>query len=153
MKPYSLDLRERVIASVEAGELTQPQIAEKYAISLRSVENWARQWRRTGDLKPKPHSSGPQRTLQTQAPLLRQALATQPDLTLAELCLRVATTTQVRSSVSMMCRELQHLALPRKKSSARQSARNTAGPKNARRLSRPNDGNPPSPRRPSQIHR
>ncbi|MCC7161007.1 MAG: transposase [Anaerolineae bacterium] len=64
MKPYSLDLRERVVAALDEGELTQPEIADKYDISLRTVETWARQWRETGTIEPKPHRRGPLRTLQ-----------------------------------------------------------------------------------------
>jgi transposase len=153
MQPYSLDLRERVIAALQAGKLTQPQIAEKYEISLRTVETWARQWRETGTIKAKPHLSGPARTLQVHDELIRQAIAAQPDLTLAELCLRVTSKTQGPASASMMCRELQHLKLPRKKIAPRQSARNTARPKNAANLSRANDGEPAEYRRPPKIHR
>jgi transposase len=153
MKPYSLDLRERVIAALQSGKLTQPQIAEKYEISLRTVETWARQWRETGTIKAKPHPSGPPRTLQTFDELIRQAIAAQPDLTLAELCLRITSKTQVRASASMMCRELQHLNLPRKKIAPRQSARNPAHPRNAANLSRANDGATSEDRRPPKIHR
>lgn len=138
MKPYSVDLRKRVITALEQGELTQAQIAAKYDISLRTVETWVRQWRETGSIEPKPNRSGPPRTLQAYAVLLRQALVAQPDLTLAELCARVAAKTSVRASVSMMCRELQHLHLPRKKVAARQSVRNRTGPKTTRRTSRQN---------------
>jgi len=153
MKPYSLDLRERVLAALQQGALTQPQIAEKYDVSLRTVETWARQWRETGNIAPKNHPSGPVRTLQACEAVIRQALRTQPDLTLAELCDRVASQAQVRGSVSMMCRELQHLHLPRKKVTARQSARNGAGSKNAPNLSRPDDDHAPRHRRTPQIHR
>lgn len=153
MKPYSLDLRERVRAAVEQGDLTQPQIAEKYDVSLRTVETWARQWRETGSVAPKSHSSGPPRTLQACEAIIRQALRTQPDLTLAELCGLVASQARVRGSASMMCRELQHLHLPRKKVATRQSTRNGARSKNAPNLSRPDDDHASRHRRTPQIHR
>lgn len=153
MKAYSLDLRERVIATLQQGELTQPKIAAKYDISLRTVETWARQWRETGTIEPKPHRRGPARTLQAHSATIRQAVATQPDITLAELSARVAAQTSVRASVSMMCRELQHLQLPRKKVTARQSARNGAGTTTARRTSHQNRDHAAPYRRTPQIHR
>jgi transposase len=153
MKPYSLDLRERVIAALEEGDLTQLAVAEKYDISLRTVETWARQWRETGNLEPKPHHSGPVRTLQSQEDTIRRELATQPDLTLEELCALVAAKTNVHASASMMCRELQILNLPRKKSVTRQSTRNAARPKPTRRASGQDRDDPALHCRTSQIHR
>ena len=117
MKPYSLDLRERVGQTLRQGKLTHSQIAAKYDLSLHTVELWAQRWRATGTIAPKPHRSGPRRTLAAAAAVIRTALAEQPDLTLAELCALVATQAQVYGSASMMCRELQHLKLPRKKNS------------------------------------
>ena len=153
MKAYSLDLRERVIAALEEGELTQPEIAETYDISLRTVETWAHQWRATQSLAPKPHRSGPPRTLQPCGAVIRRALADQPDLTLAELCEHVAAQTHVRGNTSMMCRELQHLKLPRKKVLARQPARHPARAKAAVRISAGHPRPPARYRRPAQIHR
>lgn len=153
MKPYSLDLRERVVAALDEGELTQPEIADKYDISLRTVETWARQWRETGSIEPKPHRRGPLRTLQAHSATIRQAVAAQPDATLAELCAHVTAQTHVRASASMMCRELQILNLPRKKVPARQSARNGAGPNPPRRPSRQNRDDAAPHRHTPQIHR
>jgi putative transposase len=48
MRPYSNDLRERVIAALEAGEATQAEIAVTFAVSLSPVEKWWRCWRETG---------------------------------------------------------------------------------------------------------
>jgi transposase len=153
MKPYSLDLRERVIAALEKGDLTQPEIADKYDISLRTVETWARQWRTTGNIAPKPHRSGPARTLRAYTAIIRQAVHRQPDQTLGELCALVAAQTQVRASASMMCRELQHLNLPRKKVAPRQPTRNAARPSLTRRTSRQNGDNVTPYRRTPKIHR
>lgn len=44
---YSLDLRKRVIAAVEAGA-TCRAAASRYAVSVSTVVNWRRRWLDTG---------------------------------------------------------------------------------------------------------
>jgi transposase len=119
MKAYSSDLRERVIATAHGTELTQPQLAAMFSISLSTVEEWLRIFRHSRRTEPLPHAGGAQRVLQPYARLLRQLVKQDPDATLEELCGQVAAQTGVRSTPSMMCRELQILNLPRKKVSAR----------------------------------
>ena len=50
-KPYSLDLRERVIARVMAGE-TVRSIAERFDISPSCVVKWSQRYRSTGSAVP-----------------------------------------------------------------------------------------------------
>jgi transposase len=115
MRAYSQDLRERVIAALEAGEHSQAEIAEMFNISLPTVENWWRRWRTTHSVAAWPYAGGPTRTLEPYADFLRAEVARRPDATLDELCARVAEVHGVEASRSMMCRELQHLRLPLKK--------------------------------------
>jgi transposase len=115
MKPYSQDLRKRVLAQVKAGKQTQAQIAENFDLHLSTVEKWWRRYRETGKTTPLPPPHGPQRALQDHTAVLRAEVKQQPDLTLDELCARVASLTGVQVSPSTMCRELQALGLPRKK--------------------------------------
>jgi transposase len=121
MKPYSLDLRERVIAMVQEDDLSQPQVAKHFHVSLGTVENWWRLWRETGSLAPQLHAGGAKRTLAACDGVIRAAVEDQPDATLEEFCAHVQATAGVRAHPSMMCRELQILDLPRKKVIARQS--------------------------------
>jgi transposase len=116
MNPYSQDLRKRVIAKANAGKQTQKVIAATFDISLSTLEKWLRRKRETGKTGARPQTHGPTRTLQACAKLIRAEVTNQPDITLAELCARAASVTGVKASPSMMCRELQHLQLPRKKS-------------------------------------
>ena len=115
MNPYSHDLRERVIAALEAGE-TQAKVAERFGISKSALEKWWYRWRDTGSYAAKPHASGPLRTLHACEAFVRAEVKKQPDVTLAELCERVAEAKGVSASPSMMCRTLRALQLPRKKS-------------------------------------
>lgn len=119
MEAYSQDLRERVIETIEAGEQSQPQIAKTFGISLSTVEKWGRRWRETRTVARLPFQPGPERDLASCDTFLRRAVKRQPDATLAELCERVKTEFGIVASPSMMCRELQHLNLPRKKVAAR----------------------------------
>ncbi len=115
MNPYCPDLRARVIATAEAGDETHIAIAAAFGVSLSTVEKWLHRKRETGKSTAQPHTHGPRRTLQACAQFIRAEVKKQPDITLAELCERVARVQRVKASSSMMCRELHHLSLPRKK--------------------------------------
>jgi transposase len=52
-KPYSDDLRERVIAAVEAG-VSRREAAESFNLSPSSAVKWLQRWRDTGSAKAKP---------------------------------------------------------------------------------------------------
>lgn len=52
MKPYSVDLRQRVVQALQGGQ-TQPAVAKRFDLSLSSVQRYARKWREKEDLTPK----------------------------------------------------------------------------------------------------
>ena len=115
MIPYSQDLRERVIAALEAGK-TQAEVAAQFGIHKSTLEKWWYRWRDTGSCAALPPAHGPERTLQAAERFLRDEVKKQPDLTLVELCERVQEAKGLVASPSMMCRELQILNLALKKS-------------------------------------
>jgi len=115
MKPYSQDLRERAIAALEAGK-TQVEVAAQFRVHKSTLEKWWYRWRDTGSCAALPAASGPQRTLQAAERFLRAEIQKRPDATLVELCERVREAKGLVASPSMMCRELQILNLPLKKS-------------------------------------
>lgn len=116
MRAYSLDLRERVVASVESGECTVAQAAERFRVSEASIERWLARQRATGSCAALPHAGGVARKLAVAEKVLRAALKAQPDASLSELCERVAAELKIVANPSMMCRELARLKLPMKKS-------------------------------------
>ncbi len=116
MIPYSQDLRERVIAAVQEDQQSQATIAETFKVGPSTLEKWWQRWRETHSCAALPHGGGHPRALRDCEDFIRTQLQQQPDLTLEELCTRVADGIGVQASPSMMCRELQRLALPRKKS-------------------------------------
>ena len=113
---YSLDLRERVVAAVDAGEGTQPQIAARFAVSLGWVEKLLRQRRRAGHIAPVGHRGGAKRRVDAPTvKAIRAAVSAQPDIALEELRLRLRRQARVRVSVSTLWRWVEALGLPRKK--------------------------------------
>jgi transposase len=116
MKAYSVDLRERVVSSVERGECNIPAAARRYTVSEPTIERWVARKRRTGKCAPLPHTGGPARKLASAEAVIRAAVKAQPDATLEELCEAVEQETKIKSNSSMMCRELVRLRLLRKKS-------------------------------------
>jgi transposase len=116
MKAYSVDLRERVVSSVESGECNIPAAARRYKVSEPSIERWLARKRSSGTCAPLPYAGGPTRKLASAEAVIRAAVKAQPDATLQELCERVEKKTKIKSNSSMMYRELVRLQLPRKKS-------------------------------------
>ena len=117
MKAYSDDLRLRIIEMIQANELTQPEIAEHFRVSLPFVEKLWHRFRTTGKYQAKPFAGGVKRYLKDDEQLIREFVKNQPDLTLAELCERVARVSGKRAvTTATMCVELQRLKLPLKKS-------------------------------------
>lgn len=131
---YSNDLRERVIAAVEAGEYTRPDIASLFDVSESTITKWIARRRKTGQAAAAPWAGGKVRVLSACTSVIRTAVERQPDIQLAELCAHVAAKTGVVASASMMCRELQLLKLPLKKESVRQSTRHPARQAETRRI-------------------
>jgi transposase len=63
MRPYSLDLRERVAAAVDEDEGSQREIARLFRVSLSFVSRLLKRRREEGTLTPEPHGGGPHRVL------------------------------------------------------------------------------------------
>jgi len=82
-KPYSDDLRERVIEAVEAGA-SRREAAENFNLSPSSAVKWLQRWRDTGSAKAKP-TGGSTSPLEEHAEWLLTLVAEQPDLTLDEI--------------------------------------------------------------------
>ncbi len=53
LKPYSLDLRMRVVAAVEGG-LSRRQAAERFDVGISTAIRWTRRARETGSAAAKP---------------------------------------------------------------------------------------------------
>lgn len=70
MRPYSKDLRLRVLAAVDAGK-PREEVAETFAVSEPTIKRWLKRRRETGDVQPKPIPGRPsikERALQQWLP-------------------------------------------------------------------------------------
>src|ERR1019366_7866802 len=81
--PYSVELRERVIARVESGA-SRREAAEHFEISRSAAVKWLQRWRDAGSAMAIPHG-GSTSPLEKRANWLLALIAEQPDLTLDEV--------------------------------------------------------------------
>ena len=117
MEALSLDLRERVAAAWDEGSDTQPEIAERFAVSVSFVTKLLRRRRLTGSVAARPRGGGRSPALGPRdLGRVRRLVAEQPDATLAELCGRLRAGGGPGVGVWTMCRALKALGLVRKKS-------------------------------------
>ena len=82
-RPYSGDLRARVIEEIASGA-SRREAAERYGISASVVVIWAQRWKQTGSFMAKP-SGGSTSPLEDHAEFLLVLIAEEPDLTLDEI--------------------------------------------------------------------
>lgn len=111
-KPYSLDLRERVIARCDAGGRPE-EVAPLFRVSVRSVYYWLRLRKETGGLSPRLRCAGPKPKLAEHGQRLRDLVAERPDATLAELCSKLP----VKVCIGTLWAALRKLGLSLKKKS------------------------------------
>lgn len=84
MRPYSNDLRSRVVAAMEAGGSCRA-VAAIYEVAPSTAGNWHRQYRRTQSYAPLAIGGDRRWKLSGELAWLSQRLAAVPDLTLAEV--------------------------------------------------------------------
>ncbi len=80
-RPYSLDLRERVVASVVGGR-TSRATAALFGVSVASVVKWWQRHRQTGSSAAKPMGGLRRAVLRGERDWLLARIAAAPDLTL-----------------------------------------------------------------------
>jgi transposase len=83
MKPYSKDLRLRVLAAVDAGK-PREEVAETFSVSMPTIKRWLRRRRESGDVEPKPIPGRPARKGSMLQEWLPHHLEANDDLSLEE---------------------------------------------------------------------
>jgi transposase len=133
MKPYSKDLRLRVLAAIDRG-MPRKEVARVFGVSEPTIRRYLRLRRESGDVEPKPVPGPPARKgAALEAALPAQARAN-PDLTLAEHCELFEDVHGVKVSTATMSRAFEKLGLPLKKSpSSQPSATKKSGSAGANR--------------------
>src|SRR5262245_35063506 len=122
MTPYSHDLRQRVLETVQRGEGSLRQIARRFLVSVSFVTRLLRTHRSTGALQPKPHGGGNPAVLTPEdLERLRELIRQQPDATLDECRQRLG----AACSLMTISRALSQLGLPRQKKVPRAQAQDS----------------------------
>ncbi len=88
-RAYSLDLRERVVAAVAAGESCR-SVATTFKISVASVVKWSQRFRETGSAAARQMGGNRPYVLSSERDWLLKRLSEQPDVTLRALLAELA---------------------------------------------------------------
>jgi transposase len=111
MRPYSIDLRQRVLADCDAGLGTRA-VADKYTVSESWVRRLKQRRREDGSIAPRTATPGPRPALAAHADRLRALVREAPGLSAGEYRDRLG----VRVAVVTVWRALRRLGLTHKKS-------------------------------------
>jgi len=84
MRPYSNDLRSRVVAAMEAGGSCR-DVGAVFGVAPSTAGNWHRQYRRTQSYAPLAMGGDRRWKLSGELGWIAERLAAVPDLTLAEV--------------------------------------------------------------------
>ena len=87
-RAYSLDLRERVVAAVEAGRSCRA-VAQTFMVSVASVVKWSQRHRLSGSPASRPVGGRKPYAVARERDWLLARLAEKPDLTLRPLLLEL----------------------------------------------------------------
>ncbi len=88
-KPYSRDLRDRVVASVTGGR-TCRATAALFGVSVASVVRWSQRWRAAGSAAAKPMGGRRPLRLAGEREWLLARIVEKPDLTLRAVVAELA---------------------------------------------------------------
>lgn len=109
MKPYSMDLRQRVMAAYDAGRQTK-EISETFKVSPAWARRLKQHRRERGDIVPRTGGGG--QTPKVDPVRLGELVKQKPDATLAEL----RESLKVDCTLWTICKALHRLKLTYKKS-------------------------------------
>src|SRR5215467_11930772 len=112
MTPYSQDLRQRFLETVQRRDGSLRQIALRFLVSVSFVTRLLQLHRTTGSIEPRPHGGGNPAVLTPEdLERLHELIRKRPDATLEECRQRLG----VSCSTMTISRALRKLGLPRKK--------------------------------------
>jgi transposase len=115
MKPYSVDLREKIVSTYQAGNISVRKVAANFGVGKAFVQKMLKQQKEEGHVNPGKQGTKQKAILASSSSQLIELVAKYPDATLSEYCEYWLESSGQLVSPSMMCRELQKLKLTRKK--------------------------------------
>jgi transposase len=113
MKPYSKDLRTRIVKAVEGGA-SKSAAARLFGVSLSYVKRYSRIAQRGMSLAPRKGGGRPPKTDQTAQKLLEEDVKERPDATVSQRCRYLEQLTGRTLSDSTIKRLLKKLGFSRK---------------------------------------
>ncbi len=114
--PYSIDLRERVLATMDEKGWTHKEAAEFFKIGEATIDRWSSLQARTGSLAPRPRHVGRERVLtEKDEQALRRFVEEKSDRTIRELRTLLIEHEGTTASVATIGRALHRLGYSLKK--------------------------------------
>lgn len=105
MKPYSVDFRKKIIEVHEQENISIRKLAQRFHVAKSFVQKLLKQYRETGDIKPRVQGGHPPTKLQEEDLItLIEIIESHNDATLEELCELLQEKTGIRVSRSTMGR-------------------------------------------------
>ena len=122
VKPYSNDLRERVIRAVEDGASCR-RAAARFGVAASTAIKWLQRWRQTGSVRPRSQGGDHRsRRIEVHAAEIMQLIEETPDATLAEIVAHLDARHGLVVAPSTVWRLLDRHGMSFKKNRARQRA-------------------------------
>ena len=112
-RPYSSDLRERIVRAVESGS-SRNAVAAQFDVSISFVVKLLQRWRYRGTIRPDQYGGWRKPILGPHVALVRKIIGDNNEIQLEELRQLLAAE-GVAISISALCRFLKAQGLTRKK--------------------------------------
>jgi transposase len=113
-KPYSVDLRERVVTAVFEG-MSTGEAAKRFCVSKAAAGAWARLKRKTGSVAPARQGRPKGSVLDAHAGFILGVLDEEPGTTLAEMAERLRSECRIRVVTTAIWKFLDRRAMTHKK--------------------------------------
>ena len=84
-RPYSVDLRERVVAAVEREGLSRHQAAARFGVAVSTAVHWVRRFRTTGNVSPSKIGGYKKKTLRGEHAAWLIGRCQERDFTISQL--------------------------------------------------------------------
>ena len=120
-KGYSKDLRVRAVSIVESGESAR-EAARVLDVGASTAIRWIERWTTTGSVEAKPGTGHCRSPLEKHRQWLLDLVATQPDLTLEEIRVRLRVQKRQKAGIGSIWRFYDRHDITFKKNSARRRA-------------------------------
>jgi transposase len=128
MRPYSTDLRERIVDAYYKAEGSVRELATRFKVAPKTVQNYLNRKRESGSVEPRPHGGGPAPKLDDAGVReLRTVVEEKNDRTLGEIANELDRRFKVRVGRSTVWRIMDRLGITRKKNATRRRRRSARG--------------------------